>query len=206
MRTISFILAFAFVLAGPSMAGSSDNSLPGIGTFSYNGSPVRSRRPADRRRCQLSAADDVPRKLPVKALYVRSYLFRRDLGFVSSRRLGASPGQQAASSGPVSAAIAASVRCSRCPIRAANSCGCARPIWSGAGRIRKPFAAACTTTPPPPSKIPTCAKPCCAASARPACRRSRPIGCRRRSNPRSARPSPRSPSRRCNACSSRRTN
>jgi hypothetical protein len=40
MRTISFILAFAFILAGPSMAGSSDNSLPGIGTFSYNGSPL----------------------------------------------------------------------------------------------------------------------------------------------------------------------
>lgn len=40
MRTISFILAFAFVLAGPSMAGSSDNGLPGIGTFSYNGSPI----------------------------------------------------------------------------------------------------------------------------------------------------------------------
>jgi len=40
MRTISFILAFAFILAGPSMAGSSENRLPGIGTFSYNGSPV----------------------------------------------------------------------------------------------------------------------------------------------------------------------
>jgi hypothetical protein len=40
MRTISFILAFAFILAGPSMAGSSENGLPGIGTFSYNGSPV----------------------------------------------------------------------------------------------------------------------------------------------------------------------
>ena len=40
MRTLSFILAFAFVLAGPSMAGSSDNGLPGIGTFSYNGSPL----------------------------------------------------------------------------------------------------------------------------------------------------------------------
>lgn len=40
MRTISFILAFAFVMAGPSMAGTSDNGLPGIGTFSYNGSPV----------------------------------------------------------------------------------------------------------------------------------------------------------------------
>lgn len=40
MRTISFILAFAFILAGPSMAGSSDHGLPGIGTFSYNGSPI----------------------------------------------------------------------------------------------------------------------------------------------------------------------
>jgi hypothetical protein len=40
MRTLSFILAFAFVLAGPSMAGSSDSSLPGIGTFAYNGSPM----------------------------------------------------------------------------------------------------------------------------------------------------------------------
>lgn len=40
MRTISFILAFAFILAGPSIAGSSDQGLPGIGTFSYSGSPV----------------------------------------------------------------------------------------------------------------------------------------------------------------------
>jgi hypothetical protein len=40
MRTMSIILAFAFVLAGSSMAGSADAGLPGIGTFSYNGSPV----------------------------------------------------------------------------------------------------------------------------------------------------------------------
>jgi hypothetical protein len=39
MRTFSFILAFAFVLA-PSLAGLSDTGLPGIGTFAYNGSPV----------------------------------------------------------------------------------------------------------------------------------------------------------------------
>jgi len=38
MRTISIILAFAFVLAGPSMAGTSDHGLPGVGTFAYNGS------------------------------------------------------------------------------------------------------------------------------------------------------------------------
>jgi hypothetical protein len=40
MRTLSFILAFAFVLAGPSMAGSSENTVPGVGTFAYNGSPI----------------------------------------------------------------------------------------------------------------------------------------------------------------------
>jgi hypothetical protein len=42
MRTLSFVLAlaFAFVVAGPSMAGSTDSSVPGIGTFSYNGSPI----------------------------------------------------------------------------------------------------------------------------------------------------------------------
>jgi hypothetical protein len=40
MRTTSFILAFAFVLAGPSMAGSSDRNLPGVGTFAYHGSSV----------------------------------------------------------------------------------------------------------------------------------------------------------------------
>ena len=42
MRTTSFILAFAFMLAGPSMAGSSDQNLPGVGTFTYQGSPVAS--------------------------------------------------------------------------------------------------------------------------------------------------------------------
>ena len=40
MRTLSFILAFAFILAGPSMAGSADQTLPGVGTFAYHGSPV----------------------------------------------------------------------------------------------------------------------------------------------------------------------
>jgi len=37
MRTFSFMLAFAFVLA-PSMAGLADSGLPGIGTFAYSGS------------------------------------------------------------------------------------------------------------------------------------------------------------------------
>ena len=42
MRTISFMLAFAFILAGPSMAGSTDGNVPGIGTFAYMGSPASS--------------------------------------------------------------------------------------------------------------------------------------------------------------------
>ncbi len=40
MRTLSFILALAFVVAGSSLAGSSQAGLPGIGTFAYNGSPI----------------------------------------------------------------------------------------------------------------------------------------------------------------------
>lgn len=40
MRTTSFILAFALVLVGSSLAGSGDQNLPGVGTFAYHGSPV----------------------------------------------------------------------------------------------------------------------------------------------------------------------
>ena len=40
MRTFSVILAFTFVFAGVSMAGSAENSLPGVGTFAYAGSPI----------------------------------------------------------------------------------------------------------------------------------------------------------------------
>ena len=40
MRILSFILACAFVLVGPSMAGSVDSHLPGAGTFAYNGPPI----------------------------------------------------------------------------------------------------------------------------------------------------------------------
>jgi hypothetical protein len=37
MRRYSFILALGLLLAGPSMAGSVDSTLPGTGAFSYNG-------------------------------------------------------------------------------------------------------------------------------------------------------------------------
>jgi len=45
MRTLSFILAFGFVLAGSSIAGSSETGLPGIGTFAYTGSPIAASAP-----------------------------------------------------------------------------------------------------------------------------------------------------------------
>jgi hypothetical protein len=40
MRALSYMIAFVLVLTGPSMAGSADPDLPGIGTFSYCGSPI----------------------------------------------------------------------------------------------------------------------------------------------------------------------
>jgi len=38
MRTLSFIVAFGFIVIAPSLAGSPDGRLPGIGTFAYGGS------------------------------------------------------------------------------------------------------------------------------------------------------------------------
>ncbi len=40
MRSLTFMLACTFVLAGSSMAGSVQGSLPGIGTFAYGGPAI----------------------------------------------------------------------------------------------------------------------------------------------------------------------
>ena len=40
MRALSYMIAVVFVLTGPSLAGSADRDLPGVGTFTYCGSPV----------------------------------------------------------------------------------------------------------------------------------------------------------------------
>lgn len=40
MRALSFVLAFAFLTAGCSVAGSLDRGLPGVGTFAYSGPPI----------------------------------------------------------------------------------------------------------------------------------------------------------------------
>jgi hypothetical protein len=40
MRALSYIFALVFVLTGPSLAGSADRDMPGVGTFTYCGSPI----------------------------------------------------------------------------------------------------------------------------------------------------------------------
>jgi hypothetical protein len=40
MHAVSFILAFVLALFAPSMAGSVQGGLPGIGTFAYGGAPI----------------------------------------------------------------------------------------------------------------------------------------------------------------------
>lgn len=41
MRALSFIIAFAFVLAAPAWdVSAAQDHLPGVGTFSYSGSPI----------------------------------------------------------------------------------------------------------------------------------------------------------------------
>ena len=40
MRALSYIIALGLVLTGPSLAGSADRDMPGVGTFTYCGSPV----------------------------------------------------------------------------------------------------------------------------------------------------------------------
>jgi hypothetical protein len=40
MRPFSYAIALVLLLSAPSLAGSADRDVPGVGTFSYNGSPV----------------------------------------------------------------------------------------------------------------------------------------------------------------------
>ena len=40
MRALSYVIALVFVLTGPSLAGGDDRDMPGVGTFTYCGSPV----------------------------------------------------------------------------------------------------------------------------------------------------------------------
>ena len=40
MRALSCLIALVFLLTGPSLAGSADRDMPGVGTFTYCGSPV----------------------------------------------------------------------------------------------------------------------------------------------------------------------
>jgi hypothetical protein len=40
MRGLSYLFVLVFVLSAPSLAGSSDRDMPGVGTFTYCGSPI----------------------------------------------------------------------------------------------------------------------------------------------------------------------
>ena len=40
MRALSYMIALVLLLSGPSLAGSADRDLPGVGTFTYCGSPI----------------------------------------------------------------------------------------------------------------------------------------------------------------------
>ena len=45
MRALSYIIALVFVLTSPSLAGSADRDMPGVGTFTYCGSPAMTPAP-----------------------------------------------------------------------------------------------------------------------------------------------------------------
>ena len=45
MRALSYVIALVVVLTGPSLAGSADRDMPGVGTFTYCGSPVAAPAP-----------------------------------------------------------------------------------------------------------------------------------------------------------------
>ena len=40
MRALSYVIALVLLLSGPSLAGSADRDVPGVGTFTYCGSPI----------------------------------------------------------------------------------------------------------------------------------------------------------------------
>lgn len=40
MRALSYMVALGLLLTGPSLAGSANRDLPGVGTFIYCGSPI----------------------------------------------------------------------------------------------------------------------------------------------------------------------
>ena len=92
MRTLSFILAFAFMLAGPSMAGSSDQNLPGVGTFAYR---ARRLRPASQPMVVAAKLSVVIhcKKMPVKAIMLVRICSAAILSFLLSRSARRRPSQ-----------------------------------------------------------------------------------------------------------------
>ena len=159
---------------------------------------LRIRHPSRWSWRQSKRCGSFPRKSPIKALYVCTHLFRRYPGVVASQQFGAGP-----SAGSTAAdVVPLPVQGSRSPrrVRAAVRTPHGRTLGAPRKRLRLSARLRCGD------------RRRCRSARSPAARHQRnrraddrdPPGCRRPSNPRSARPSPRSPSRRCSACSSRR--
>jgi hypothetical protein len=45
MQTLTFMLALAFMVVLPALAGNAESARQGIGTFAYNGSPIAVSQP-----------------------------------------------------------------------------------------------------------------------------------------------------------------
>lgn len=45
MRALSYMIVLVLALTGPSLAGSADRDVPGVGTFVYCGSPIMTPAP-----------------------------------------------------------------------------------------------------------------------------------------------------------------
>ena len=45
MRALSYMIVLVLVLTGPSLAGTADRDVPGVGTFVYCGSPIMAPAP-----------------------------------------------------------------------------------------------------------------------------------------------------------------
>jgi hypothetical protein len=45
MRALSYMIVLVLVLTGPSLAGTAERDMPGVGTFVYCGSPIMTPAP-----------------------------------------------------------------------------------------------------------------------------------------------------------------
>ena len=201
MRTTSFILAFAFILAGPSMAGSSDQDLPGVGTSPIMARRLRCLRPSRWSWPPTERDGSSAKRSPIKARYVLRICSAAILTCFLLSSAAQAQAQVQLQFQPPQTSFRSLFKM---PDPRAEFVRLCMPHMVGRWAH--------------PESVCGCLHDHAAATVEDADLREallrgisetgvqtmRPRGCRRQSNPKSARPSPRSPSRRCNACSSRR--